>query len=345
MKKLGIVSLVLLLLVLFVAVFGYINQDKLVERFIIRQSSIANLRTQLLDRDGTIRLVSVGTGSPIPGRRNLSCNAVFVNGKFFLFDIGDGGASAIERLRLPLTEIEGIFITHWHADHFFDLPEIINRSWVRGREHNITVYGPEPIDSIMYGLNMFVATENQFRVDHHGDELMDFSKAKPIVKKIDLVNSDRMVVYDRDGVIITAFKVRHEPATPAFGYKIEFQDKSLVISGDTKKDDILIEMSRDADILLHEALSFDFIERAQKIQEDLGVARNARILADIMDYHTSPVEAAEIAESANVKKLILTHLGPAPENPISRTFYTSGMDDVYNGTILLAEDGDLFTIE
>ena len=75
------------------------------------------------------------------------------------------------------------------------------------------------------------------------------------------------------------------------------------------------------------------------------MTRNAKILKDILDYHTSPVQAAEIASRANVKKLILTHLGPAPENPISRTFYTSGMDEIFDGSILLAEDGDLFMIE
>ena len=345
MKKLGIIALVLLVLALFIGVFGYINQDKLIERFIIRQSSAANLRHDLLVKDDAIRLVTVGTGSPIPGQRNLSCNAVFVNGKFFIFDIGDGSARNIEQLRLPLTKIEAIFITHWHADHYFDLPEIINRSWVRGRTNTISVYGPDPIDSIMHGLNMFVTPENQFRLDHHGPEIIDMSNANPIVNRVEINDSGEKAIYNKDDVVVTAFEVNHDPIDPAFGYKISFRGKSLVISGDTKKDARLIAVSKDADILLHEALSFDFIERAQKIQEEAGMSRNATILKDILDYHTSPVEAAEVAAAAGVKKLILTHLGPAPENPISRTFYTSGMDDIYEGPILLAEDGDLYIIE
>lgn len=345
MKKLGIVTLVLLLLLIFVGIFGYINQEKLVERFIIRQSSAAQLRTDLLEKDDKIRLVTVGTGSPIPGQRRLSCNAVFVNGKFFLFDIGDGAANYIEQLRLPLTEIEGIFITHWHADHYFDLPEIINRSWVRGRKKEITVYGPHPIDSIMSGMAHFIGQENSFRVLHHGPELMDMTKALPLVEKIELINTDYKEVYNNEGIVIAAFEVNHDPVSPAFGYKITFKGKSLVISGDTKRSDVVAKYARDADILLHEALSFDFIERAEKIQREMGIDRNAQILKDIMEYHTNTLEVAEVAASANVKKLILTHLGPAPENPISRTYYTSGMDDIYDGPILLAEDGDLFEIE
>ena len=345
MKKFGIVALVLALLLFFIGIFAYINQDKLIERFILRQLSAANLRMDLMEKDDKIRLVTVGTGSPIPGQRKLSCNAVFVNGHFFIFDIGDGTASNIEQLRLPLTEIEAIFITHWHADHYFDLPEIINRSWVRGRTNQLTVYGPEPIHDIMSGLKDFIDIENDFRLDHHGASVMDTSVALPLVQKIDVDSINVVEVYNRDGIEITAFLVEHEPVAPSLGYKISYNGKSLVISGDTKMSEAVVEQSQGADILLHEALSFDFIERAQKIQEENDFTRNAKILKDILEYHTSPIQAAEVAHRANVKKLILTHLGPAPENPISRTFYTSGMDDIFEGSILLAEDGDLFVIE
>ena len=89
----------------------------------------------------------------------------------------------------------------------------------------------------------------------------------------------------------------------------------------------------------------DFIGRAAKLQEEQGNIRNATILKDIVDYHSSSEDAAEVAAAAGVKKLILSHLAPSPENPISRRFYTQGLEDIYSGPILLAEDGDLYTID
>ena len=345
MKRIGYILLVLLLLSGFVGVFVFINQDKLIDRFIARQSAAAQPRMDLLEKDGTIRLVTVGTGSPLPGERAMSCNAVFVNGHLFIFDVGDGASRALEQYRIPITQIEGIFITHWHDDHYMDLPEVINRSWLRGRSSPLTIYGPDPIDSVMNGVESFLHIDRKFRVAHHGTNVMDTTFMKPTVRRIDLQGQKSMVVYDKDRIEITVFAVDHQPVSPAYGYKITYEDKTLVISGDTKVSDNLIEQAQGADLLLHEALAFDFIQRAEVIQTEQNNSRNATILNDIRDYHSDPIGAATVANAASVKKLILTHLGPAPENPISRTFYTRGMSDIYPGPILLAEDGDLFEIE
>jgi len=345
MKKVSYILLVVLVLILFIGVFAFINQDKLVDRFISRATAATSFRYELLDLDIPIRLVTVGTGSPLPGERVRSCNAVFVNGKFFVFDVGPGASRAIERLRLPLDRLEGIFITHWHADHYMDLPELVNRSWLLNRSTDLHLYGPEPLDSIYAGMSQFLHIENHYRVAHHGADIMDPSLALPITHLITPDHQGYQKVYDVDGVVIEAFTVDHAPVDPALGYRISYQGKSLVISGDTKKSEQVIKYARDADILLHEALAFDLIKRAIDLQKEADNSRSTTILEDILEYHVSPQEAAEVAEAAGAKKLILTHLGPAPENPISRRFYASDLDDIYRGPVLLAEDGDLYIIE
>ncbi len=345
MRKATYVLLTLLLLTFFVGIFAFINQNKLIDRFISRQSAAAIYRYELLDKDDKIRLVTVGTASPLPGERARSCNAVFVNGKFLVFDIGPGGSRAIERFRLPMDKLNAIFITHWHADHYMDLPELINRSWLLNRTTKLEVYGPEPLDTIMKGIGYFLKAENNFRVLHHGPNIFNKALALPEAHLINLDSNGYSEVYNEDGVTVEAFLVHHDPVSPALGYRIKYKDKSLVISGDTNKSDQVIKYAAHADILLHEALAFDMVERAIKIQIEEENDRNAKILADILEYHTSPVQAAEVAEAAGVKKLILTHLGPAPENPISRRFYTAGMDEIFKGPVLLAEDGDLYIID
>lgn len=345
MKKISYGLLTILLLIVFVGVFAFINQDKLIDRFISRQSAAAQYRYELLATDDKIRLVTVGTGSPLPGKRTRSCNAVFVNGHFFVFDVGPGASRAMEQMRLPMDRVEGIFITHWHADHYIDLPELVNRSWLLNRKNLLDVYGPPPIHNIMKGMDAFLFKENEFREAHHGRDIIQKELAVPIAHEVQLDSDGYRLVYNKDGIQIAAFSVDHAPISPAFGYKISFKGKSLVISGDTKRSDQLIKFAKDADILLHEALAFDMIERAIRSQTAAENRRNATILKDILDYHTSPIEAAEVAKKAQVKKLILTHLGPAPENPISRRFYAAGASDIFEGPILLAEDGDLYIIE
>lgn len=89
----------------------------------------------------------------------------------------------------------------------------------------------------------------------------------------------------------------------------------------------------------------DFIKRGSDLMKEMGNDRNAKILSDVLDYHATPQEAATVAQQAGVKKLILSHLAPVPENPISRRFFKRGLGDIYNGPIVLADDGDEHLIE
>lgn len=326
------------------AIFAYINQDKLINRFIERQSRSISFRDDLLDDTAGITLITVGTGSPLPSERVQACNAVFVNGKYFVFDIGEGASKKMENMRLPIDKIEAVFISHWHSDHYIDLPNLINRSWQLGREHNLDLYGPWPIDSIYEGMRQFLAPENLFRSTHHGHEVMnpDHALVTPHQVQPDLTNFE--TIYDKDGVIIKAFSVDHRPVSPALGYRIEYNDRSLVISGDTKRSDNLIKHAMGADILVHEAMQMEFVQRAADLQEAKGNARNQQIAEAMKSYHSSPADAAETAQKAGVKKLVLSHLTPAPENPISRRFYTKGLDDIFSGPVFLAEDGEVYFI-
>ena len=333
-----------MILAAFIGVFAFINADKLIDRFIEGQSEGAQQRMDLLEAPG-MRLITVGTTAPLPGDRVQSCNVIFANGQFLVFDLGRGAAGAIEKLRLPQQSISAVFISHWHSDHYLDLPHLVNRSWMVGRNSPLKIFGPTPIDSILGGMQSFLYQDQAFREEHHGASIINAHEGSSLGYLIDLKSNEAQKVYNNDGVAVTAFLVNHDPVTPSLGYKIEFNGRSIVLSGDTKKSDQVIRYAKGADILVHEAMQKDFIGRAAKLQEEQGNIRNATILKDIVDYHSSSEDAAEVAAAAGVKKLILSHLAPSPENPISRRFYTQGLEDIYSGPILLAEDGDLYTID
>ena len=291
-----------------------------------------------------IVVYTVGTAAPFPSNRAQSCTAVFVNGKFFVFDVGYASVQKMENLGLPLTEIEQVFLTHLHSDHYIDLPYLVNRSWQMGRDEVLRVTGPVGTNAITNGTKQLLAQENQFRVDHHGHQIMDISVSHAVSNEIIVNKNGELLVYNQDGIKITAFDVGHEPVSPDFGYKIEYDGKKCVLSGDTNKNQNVITHSANADLLIHEAMLIDLVNQISEINGEMGLSRNEKILADVTDYHTSNTEAAEVAAEANVKKLVLNHLAPVPDRKVIARMYTQGLSKIYDGDVVLAHDGDKFII-
>jgi ribonuclease Z len=90
-----------------------------------RQQTMADIPQTLL-RKHVISVILVGTGGPLPSLRAQYCTAVFVDGKFLLFDAGDGSAQRMVNLNLPLGQLHSVFMTHYHGDHIADLGEVIS---------------------------------------------------------------------------------------------------------------------------------------------------------------------------------------------------------------------------
>ena len=309
-----------------------------------RQLALVEKNNSILKDKESIRIYTVGTSSPMPGERVQTGTAVIVNGHFFMFDVGDGVVQKSENMGLPLNRLDGIFITHWHSDHMMDLPSIISRSWLLGRTNDLHLYGPDGTDTLNQAINQYLHIENKHRVDHHGTATMDISKARAIPHEFKNVQGGKEVIYQQDGITITAFDVNHEPIEPAVGYVIEYNGKKVVISGDTKKNDLVLEMARDADILLHEVILNSLLVQMEARLEENGMDRNKKIIHDIQDYHTTPTEVAEIATKANVKKLVLHHFAPPPDFKIIKNLYKKEMSG-YDGEIHFANDGDEFIIK
>ncbi len=225
-----------------------------------------------------------------------------------------------------------------------DLPSIISRSWLLGRTNDLHLYGPDGTDTLNQAINQYLHIENRHRVDHHGPAIMDVSKARAIAHEFKNVPRGKEIVYQQDGITITAFDVSHEPIEPAVGYVIEYKGKKVVISGDTKKDALVQEMAQDADLLLHEVMLMSLLEQMADALIENGNSRNAKIITDIQDYHTSPSDVAELAQAANVKKLVLHHFAPAPDLKIIENLYKRELKG-YDGVVHFAEDGDVFVVD
>ena len=124
------------------------------------------------------------------------------------------------------------------------------------------------------------------------------------------------------------------------GFRFDYKGRSIVISGDTDYSTNLIEQSKNADLLFHDALSYNMIGRAEDISEIIQ-PQISRVFYDIQGYHASPVEAAQAANEANVKELIFYHLIPAPDSFIAKIIFVKGVSEVRPDNWTLADDGTI----
>ena len=306
-------------------------QDRLFDRVI-------NLPSNNLPKEDALSAVVCGSRSPLPGPGAEVCILVKAGNDIFVVDIGDGSAANIREWNIPYNQVRAVLFTHLHSDHISDLADFHLSSRInQNRGSKLNVYGPKGVDLVTEGFEKAYQLDYQYRHDHHGKEIAPITVAGFNPISIDVSQS---VVLEKDGLKITVFEVSHNPIKPAFGYRFDYKNRSIVISGDTSYNENLIKKSQNADVLFHDALSINIIEGMQAFMEKIGRDGVWQILEDIKEYHATTLEAAKAANEANVTHLVLYHLIPAPSNLILKNIFIRGMNDVRKEWTL-SEDGTM----
>ena len=293
-------------------------------------------------RDGNLHVVLCGTGSPLQDpERASACTAIVAGSEFVLIDVGPGSWRKVDLLQLPLANLSAVLLTHFHSDHIGDLGEAITMSWVAGRTKALEVYGPPGVENVVRGFQAAYQLDAGYRTEHHSAEFMPALGAKAKGTAVEAGKT----VFERNGLRIVAFAVSHAPVEPAYGYRIEYRGRKVVISGDTAKSAELEKQAAGADLLIHDALSKEMIVGAANMAESLGQQRRAKMARDIVLYHASPVEAAETAAAAKVGTLVLSHIVPVLRNEGQQRLFLKGTAEAFAGKIVLARDGMRFDFE
>jgi len=288
--------------------------------------------------DGPMQVILLGTGTPLPSAdRNSAATLVIAGDQTFLVDTG---ANCAANLALAgIGEVTAVLFTHYHSDHISGLGDILVARAIAGSKEPLKVIGPEGAKQVVGGFAAAYRLDDSYRAAHHGEKWSSRATTADVMEK------DPGVVYDDKGVRITMFQVDHHPIDPAVGYRFDYQGKSVVVSGDTKKCDRLAEVSKDVDLLVHEAVDLQTMLRLQPFLK-VRDPRRSTMLTELLDYHTSTIEVAEIARDAGVKKLVLTHLVPSiPPQPAAETNFIRGMSDIYSGEIVVGRDGMVIDLE
>jgi ribonuclease Z len=289
--------------------------------------------------------ITLGTGTPvIVEGRSGPCTVVLGCGMFFVVDCGPGTYRELALTGLPVGRITAIILTHFHSDHIGDLAEIMTFRWLANAGSKMTVYGPPGTTKVVNGFSMAYDNDRGYRTDHHspmlnpkdwGFEVVEFIEPKDKIGRVTIFEDKA------SSMVVSAFEVDHTPVKPAYGYRFEMGGQVIVISGDTCKCASLIENCKGANVVVQEAMCCDFILVMSGVFKKEGVERTSKFLSDIVTYHTSVQECVEIAHTAKVPVMILTHLVPGPDGALLRWRWFKNVKRPvgFAGDVVLAEDG------
>ena len=343
-KRLGWIALSILLLMVLA---GWIFRPQIGERIFGRAVEQAMSRDVLGNLPDGLHVALCGSGSPLPDpTRAGPCSAVIAGDRIFIVDAGGGAVRNLGRMGLPTSNIEALLLTHFHSDHIDGMGELLLQRWAGGGHKSpLPVIGPEGVEAIVTGLNTAYAAGFRYRIAHHGEATMAPSgaggDAQPFVMP---EGRDGEIIYKKDGLKITAFRVAHEPVEPAVGYRFDYKNRSIVFSGDTSRTQSVEKACNGCDILVHEVLNRQMVAKQEQAARNAGNARIAKIMSDIPSYHTSPVEAAQVAKAGKAKMLVFSHIVPAVPLDYLENYYLKGVADAYGGPIVLGKDGMLFSL-
>jgi ribonuclease Z len=289
-----------------------------------------------------LHVVLCGSGSPLADpRRASACTAVIAGQDLYLVDAGPGSERKLELMRINPGKIRAVFLSHFHSDHMGDLGEVILKRWSSGsRKEPVEVFGPEGVETVVAGFNQAYSLDSKYRISHHGPEVVPPEGVGGAARTFYFSpGKEETVICARDDLRVTAFPVEHAPVRPAVGYRFDYKGRSVVISGDTRPAQSLIRQSRGADLLVHEGLQPAMINLVRESARKLGRSGLARIMGDVNSYHTSPEDAAGMAEKAGVGHLLLTHIMPPLPTADLKPAYLGEAKKYFQGPITIAEDG------
>lgn len=281
----------------------------------------------------SIKVTLLGTGTLTPSLDRFGPSTlVEAGGQKLLFDCGRGASQRLWQLKIPLGQVNRLFLTHLHSDHTVGIPDVWLTGWTSPpfgrRTAPMRVWGPAGTKEMMGNLEKAFSWDIQTRRQERNK-----SDSGIILKASDIQQG---IIYNEGGVIVTAFLVKHADfIKETFGYRVDFAGHAVVISGDTRYNENLIQVAKGADVLLHEVA-------ATKEISTNGVPAHPS-----MSYHTSPEEAAKVFGQVRPKLAVYIHVillsadqskpSPTSEEVLQRT------QEAYKGRVELGED--LMTIE
>jgi ribonuclease BN (tRNA processing enzyme) len=244
----------------------------------------------------------------------------------YVIDCGDGVARQLAFAGVPLSSLRHIFITHQHSDHTGDYGNLILFAWTAGLSTRIDTWGPPPLEHM---------TKLFFEMNRSDIDTRIANEAR--VPLVPLVNVHELraggLVMSDDNVKVTSALVDHPPVVPAFAYRFDARDRSIVISGDTARSRTLVKLAAGADVLVHSVMYPPAIDRLVA-----RVPNAAALKASILAHQTSVEDAGRVAHEAGVKTLVLSHFVPPDDPELTDAVWLEAARRRFRGNVIVGRD-------
>jgi ribonuclease Z len=282
--------------------------------------------------EGTLRVTLLGSGVPDPQPDRFSASTLIEAGdQKLLIDVGRGATIRLYQLRIPLSKLDAVFFTHYHSDHTVGMPDLLLTGWLppgfAHRTQPMHVIGPVGAKALMDGLAI------AYGGDIKGREQEQQLPPAGVAANVDEFMQDGLV-YEHGGVKVTAFTVEHG-IKPAVGYRIDYDGRSVVLSGDTSFSENVIKYGAGADLVIHEVAVF-----------------NSELLKQpsfqhIQSIHVTPSQAGTVFARIHPKLAVYSHvaqLGTAAAPAPGLAEIVRETRKTYQGPLALGEDLMTFDI-
>jgi ribonuclease BN (tRNA processing enzyme) len=273
------------------------------------------------------KLILLGTaGGPSPKvDRAAPANAIVVGNDIYVIDCGNGVARQMALAGLDLGRIRDVFITHQHSDHNADYGNLLLLAWATDLHTRVDTYGPPPLKRM---------TKLFLEMDDYDIRVREKDEGRPPLAPLIVpheITRGGPVMQDAN-VKVTAALVEHPLVKPAFAYRFDCPDRSIVFSGDTRPSENLVELARGADILVHEVIDLAAIGVLTK-----ELSHATRLREHLLAAHTPMSEVGQIATRAGVKTLVLNHFVPGTP-PIPDKAWYDAVKPHFKGRLIIGHD-------
>lgn len=296
------------------------------------------------------RVMMLGTqgGPSVNLRRSQTANAVIVDEVTYLVDCGYGTVRSLVEAGLGYLDVADVFLTHLHDDHTLDVSTLLSLQWTGRRSEPTRVHGPAGTEALVEGALDYLAGNIEIRTV---DEGRTVEPAAVFSGRVVTASSAPQVIWEDERVRVSAVENTHFPdeATArmehrSLAYRFDAAGRSFVFSGDTARSENVIELARDAEIFVCEAMD---IAQHERLSEQARAAEeagdpNAAFLRHVVDTHVTTEQVGRMAAEAGVGTVVLYHLLPGSNGPVAEevpdTVYIEGVRRHFDGPVIVGRD-------